>query len=164
MTPLYANHFAGHLFTDDPRTPVTAAAGCTWPTFPAHRYILTAPNAAGMLAPLRTQGVLFEKVTPGSAHNECQYNMISGPLPVVFGIAWKRWDPATEGYEWEISISVSSPCGLMTWTVPRPPETCNRDIGLYPLACPGVPEAGNTGSPTDWLQVEFDSDGTDRYP
>lgn len=161
---LYFDRFAGHLDPEDPRTVVTGAAGCVWPTIPAHRYVLGGPNATGVLTVLRTQGVLFEKNSPGDAHDDCQYLMISGPIPIVFGIAWKRWVPATAGYKWEIGLSVSSPCGIIEWEIFRDPETCNRDLTLPSGVCPGVPSAGATGDGTVWLQVEWDQPATTRWP
>ena len=144
--------FDGHLSHEDPRTPVTGAAGCVWPTIPAHRYRLSSDNAWGVLFPLRAQPILVEKVTPGDAHDACQWNMISGPPPILFAILWKSWNPHSEGYTWQLGITATL-CGIMEIEIERPEERCNRDFIIGEMTCPAY--AGGTGANFQARQVEW---------
>lgn len=150
----YYDRFRGHLEPEDPRRPLTAAGGCTWPTIPPHRYYASSENATGFLLPLNTQGILLEKVTPGLAHDACQWLMIAGPIPITFGILWKRYYREREEVDWYLGIS-ASPCGLIDieWTTPI--QSCNRAHLLGDHCCPLLPGSCTGDTFTLW-QVEYD--------
>ena len=150
--PLYDNHFAGHYETGDPRTPVTAGAGCVWPTVPAHRYLLKSTTATGILLGLNTQGILVEKGSPGPAHDECIFNMIDGPAPILFASIRKRWLSSIDGYAWDIGIVVSI-CGGLEKTLDFPHQTCNRDFEIGNMPCPLTSD--ETGPDFTAYQVEW---------
>ena len=152
--PKYANHFAGHIEHGDPRTPVTAAAGCLWPTMPAHRYLLTSQDASGMFLALNTVGVLFSKSTVGPGHDLCQWSGMGMPPPFVIAIAIKQAAPNKQTYTWTVTLSALG-VGLAIKTVEFPLGDCNLDrlIGLFGFANPFL---GNTGFSCQLQQVEFD--------
>lgn len=146
--------FEGHLSNEDPRTPVTAAGACIFPTVPAHRYLLISGNATGMLWGLNWMGILMEKVSIGSAHDLCQWNMLSAPAPITIATMFKRKLLEPLRYQWEIEIGASA-CGTIAITVPRPHEKCNVDFQIGNHCCPYQP-LSCTGSMFKAFQVEHD--------
>lgn len=150
--PRYNNYFRSHLFPGDPRTPLTAAGGCTWPTMPAHRYALTTTTAYGVLSPLNNQFILIEKVTPGSAHDACQWNMISAPMPVLFCIVWKRVQSTRLTYTWSIGI-LASACGIMEKDIVVPRQPCNVNFPIGNMECTAY--YGGTGANFSAEQVVY---------
>lgn len=155
--PLFDDRFSGHFNNGDPRTPLTAAGGCRWPTVPAARYRIVSDNATGFLTPLNTEGILISKVTLGLGHDLCNYasDQIE-PSPIgVTGV--KRFLPETGGYRWEFDFLVGSSCGIIETSTERPRETCNRAIVIGDYPCPLNPDLGRTGSTCRMLQVEFDA-------
>lgn len=159
--PRYNDYFRSHLFPGDPRTPLTAAGGCIWPTIPAHRYLLKSQDATGVLTGLNTEGILIEKVTPGEGHDSCQYLMIAGPVPVTFCIVWKHIAADRNGYRWTIGISATG-CGIIEGEVIRPRETCNRDFLIGSLGCSMTSD--HTGATFTAYQVVFDETNPPVYP
>lgn len=160
--PLYDDAFSGHLTSDDPRTLLQAAGGCVWPTIPPFRYALCTGNSTGMLTPLMFTKVIFEQTTAAPGHDFMRWLMISGPLPVVAGWVDKTYVRSRDEVDWVVSLSVSSPCGILVWEFTRPPEQCNRDFNIGNKDCPGVPSSGSTGSTTKLIQLEWDK--TTRSP
>lgn len=151
--PLYDDHFSGHLEHGDPRTPLTAAGACVWPTMPAHRYLLSSTDAYGILSPINGQGILVEKDTVGIAHDSCTWNMIRGPAPILFVFLTKSTAPDRQSYYWDIAMSATV-CGIMTARVTRSLRKCNEDFPIGDLVCPGY--YGGTGSTFKAEQVEWD--------
>lgn len=159
--PRHDDYFRSHMFEGDPRTPLTAAGACIWPTIPAHRYAFTSTDAYGVLAPLNTTPILIEKVTPGSAHDLCQWNMIAGPPPVLFCIVWKRVDEDRLGYTWEIGLS-STACGIMEKEIHVERGRCNEGFSIGEMTCPDY--HGGTGDTFAAEQVVFDEVLPPVYP
>lgn len=149
---LNLHRFNGHLDMADPRTPVHAAAGCTWPSIPAYRYLLVSANAYGVLAPLNTTGILVEQAGAGPSHDAMQYNMIAAPPPILFAILYKNWVEDPPGYEWDIGI-VASMCGILQTTLEFPIQKCNVDFTIGEMSCSGY--YGGTGSTFQAKQVEW---------
>lgn len=159
--PRYTDYFTSHMFPGDPRTPLTAADACTWPTVPAHRYWLTSDNATGILESLNADGVLFTKATPGVAHDDCQWNMIAGPFPFITGIMWKRPRIDAPGYRWIVTFTTVF-CGMMQKEILRPVETCNRSFTIGEMECQF--SSDHTGSTFRAEQVVFDKTRPPIYP
>jgi hypothetical protein len=150
-----SERFEGHLESEDPRTPVTAAGGCTWPTVPAHRYLLVDPDATGIWSCMVYNGILIEKVTPGPAHDACQWNMVMAPWPIIWTVVWKRWDRAKQQIEWEVTINNALCDALAQATKDFGYWKCNQNFVFGKLGCTqsGVPaEMTNL----QFLQVEHD--------
>lgn len=154
MSPLYANRFAGHLRTFDPRTPLTAAGACIWPTVPAHRYLLKSEDATGVLLGLNTQGILIERTTVGIGHDTSQWSMIAGPPPILWALVFKETLPDRLSYRWTVAISASF-CGILlkNWTLSR--RKCNVDFHIGNMPC--VSTSDETGPTFTAYQVEYAS-------
>ena len=159
--PRHANPFTSHLRPEDPRGPLTAGAGCIWPTVPAHRYLLYSHNPSFLFQGLQTQGVLIQKTTPGPAHDACQWSTIAGPIGINWVICWKRWVPATAGYDWEITMSVID-CGIIQKKLTFPQQKCNVDFLIGNIECPYISE--ETGDTFAAYQVEFDKTQPPTFP
>lgn len=153
--PLVANRFAGHFPQGDPRTPVTVAGGCIWPTVPAMRYLLVSDDATGVWSFLNTDGILVEHQAFFPGHDKGQWN---GPLNFVpitraLGLKEYEWPASIYTWCWDIQhVLCSSP---IRFCVTRPYETCNRPIPLIEAWCLGSP-LETTGTTFRMLQVEFD--------
>lgn len=153
--PHYAWRFGGHLRAGDPRTLATAAGGCTWPTIPAHRYLITSTNATGIWEYLNTTGILVQKAGIHVAHNTTVW---VGPLNVCpCTTAWARKDYHHPDvcYEWHFVIWTTGAGGFLRMHVVRPysPCNCNLDLGSHHSE---EPPRGDTGSGCVMRQVEFD--------
>ena len=150
---LYANRFAGHLDMDDPRTPVTAAGGCVWPTVPAHRYLLQSDNATGSLASLLSAGLLVEKVTSGPAHNFCSWSLVF-PHPSILECAWQKTRVASPlGYTWYFSLRIL-PGSVWQTILSFELRKCNVDVPIGVVTSPD--SSDHTGTDFKALQVEWD--------
>lgn len=159
--PRYNDYFRSHMFPGDPRTPLTAAGACTWPTVPAHRYLLTTTDADGILAPLNSQGILMEKDTVGVAHDFCTWNMISAPAPIMFAFMYKTTETGGMSWKWELAIAATV-CGIMTKNLLGHTGKCNVDFPIGNMSCPGY--YGNTGASFRAAQVVFDESAPPTYP
>lgn len=152
MKWLYSDRFEGHLSHLDPRGPLTAAGSCIWPTIPAYRYQLSTTNAYGSLAVLNTWPILIQQVTPSPGHDIMQYNMLSGPPPIIFCVVWKRSAADRLSYDWEIGISATG-CGIMEKTINKTRRKCNEDFFIGAMDCTMF--YGGTGSSFQAKQVEW---------
>lgn len=151
--PLYANHFSGHFESGDPRGPLTAAVGCTWPTVPPHRWHLWSGNATGEWTFLNNGGVLLEKVTAGPAHEFCSWGVISGPPTLWFATLQKDRANDPNGYRWYFTAGLFSGCAIdKLWEEPY--QACNVDVPIGNLECEF--SGGNTGSGFTARQVVWD--------
>lgn len=146
--------FEGHLSHLDPRTPVTAAGCCTWPTIPAHKYILGSPNAWGVYVGLTFKGMLMVKDTVGPAHDLCSWNMVDGPAPITFAVLRKRYNRPDGFYTWELDMSVTGCSGIQQKERIFDCGPCNVDFLIGNIECSGLP--GGTGSGFFARQVEWD--------
>ncbi|GAG64994.1 unnamed protein product [marine sediment metagenome] len=130
--PLYDDQFAGHLFNGDPRNPLSAAFGCTWPTFPAYRYIFDAPNSTGLWAIFRSPAPLVELVSDVNTHRTGEWERIG--LPGFFArLEWDKLAIADEfdGFEWVLTWEpIFQPITITNSFIVTSPRACNTDVAL----------------------------------
>lgn len=153
--PKYGNRFTGHKWNLDPRTPLSAAGGCDWPTYPAHRYLMVSDNPTGVWNFLNTDGILIENATPGVDHDVAWF---SGPLnicPITYAYAFKQILGGGTAWEWTIVIKhlmCFTPVGATYGPFTGP---CNVGVPLGNLECSN-PYMGETGTDFQMMQVEYD--------
>lgn len=149
---LYADRFSGHIEYGDPRTPVTAAGACIWPTIPPHRFLLQSEDTSGVLDVFSAPGVLIEKVTPGDAHNFCSWGLVV-PVPGIVSLTLQKQRLYTpHRYRWYFSMWILG-CGAVDKLIYRPVERCNRDVPIGSLGWGGT--CGWTGDSFTAYQVEW---------
>lgn len=152
--PLVADPFSGHMRSGDPRTPVTAAGGCTWPTVPPRRLMVGSSNATGVYLPFKTSPVLFEYVVGESHHDHAVYRALDQPFwlysAVVEKIHIKSQHPQ---FRWWISIMLTI-VGRLEIAVVSRTGNCNVNVRWGDQI--GGPIRGRVGSGFGFLQVEFD--------
>lgn len=156
--PLFDNHFKGHLETDDPRGPLSAAGGCTWPTIPAYRYWLISDDATGDLAFFNTDPVLLQFFSPQPAH-DAAFWILHGTNPFVSAaIALKQFTQGNNTYSWLFGVNVISiPEAILNFGVIRDVENCNRDIPLPNVWTFDI-DRGVTGDTFRMEQIEWDKE------
>ena len=146
--------FSGHFPPDDPRTPVTAAGGCTWPTVPAYRYRLVSDNATGILSFLNTTGILYQQSGTPPGHNEMLYTgIILGQQ--IQSTTLQRSYPTVQGnIMWNLYLHHQDCYFEMTTSGTQSPGKCNVDVPLYEFDC--LWAEGSSGDTVRLLQVQFD--------
>lgn len=152
--PKESNAFEGHFHQDDPRWITTAAGGCTWPTIPAHRYELQAPNATLHWIPLRIFGALYQRTSPPNVHDDCTWGLLSSIAPITWSWISRSWDKETELITWHIEL-MSIWCyfpAIFDFT--EEPGKCNGEVALGDLSCTGA--LGSSGEGTKLVPVQFD--------
>lgn len=107
---------------------------------------------------------VLEQTTTPPGHDFMRWLMISGPLPIVAGWVDRTYVRARNEVDYVVSLTVSSPCGILVWEFTRQEESCNRGFDLGNKDCPGVPAAGSTGSGTKLFQLEWDKSIPIGYP
>lgn len=154
--PLYDDHFSGHLETEDPRGPLSAAGGCRWPTCPAYRYWLISDDATGDLAFLNTDPILIQFTGPQPSHDSAKW-ILHGANPfITSAVAEKLFDQGDTTYRWLFDVNVIAiPEAPLTFGVVRNVEKCNRDIPL-PNTWAFDIDRGVTGDTFRMEQVEWD--------
>lgn len=151
--PLYNQRFDGHLPEGDPRTPVTAALGCTWPTIPPRRWRLWCTAATGILTDLNYPGLLLDWATTDPKHEHGYWAVGSPPPQIWYCTLDKQATPDPDGvfaYNLDIHFHVC----LLTAYLVRPYERCNRDYLVGNLACDYTGDT--TGNDLALYQVEHD--------
>lgn len=156
MSPLYADPFKGHMPLGDPRNPLTAAGGCTWPTVPAYRYWLISDDATEELAFFNTSPVLLEFEGLQPSHNYAKWILVPPHAFVLAAMAEKRYWPREPIYRWHFEIQVDElPLRPLRFSIERSVETCNRDLPL-PNVTAFPPESGETGDTFRMEQIVWD--------
>lgn len=156
MSPLVEDRFAGHYRPGDPRGPLSAAGGCTWPTVPAFRYALRSDDATLDLAFFNTDPVLVEMTSPQPAHDLAFWQLTDDNPNVRFANAVRVFTPGQATYLWAFSIDVIAiDEALLLFGLVRNNETCNRDIPLPNVFAFDI-DRGVTGDTFRMEQVEFD--------
>lgn len=156
--PKYANRFAGHMPTDDPRGPLSAAGGCTWPTCPAYRYWLISDDATGDLAFFNTDPVVIQFTSPQPAHDVAGYSLIVANPFVALALAVKTFVQPNDTYTWSFLVIVNAiPEAFLTFGIIRDIETCNRDLPL-PNTWAFDIDRGVTGDTFRMEQIEWDKE------
>jgi hypothetical protein len=154
--PLYANRFAGHLEDEDPRGPLSAAGGCTWPTIPAFRYWLISDDATGDLAFFNTDPVLIQFASVQPAHDSAGWTPHGANPFITFGIAAKLFEQGDPTYLWQFVFGiVAIPEAPLVFEVTRSLEKCNRDIPLPNVWAFDI-DRGVTGDTFRMEQIEWD--------
>jgi hypothetical protein len=155
---LFLNKFAGHMPEGDPRTPLAAAGGCTWPTCPAFRYAILSDDATEELAFFNTTPVIIQFVGPWPSHNLAGWSLIIPHPDVVLALATKSFTQGESTYRWAFGIDVDEfPGHPLLFSTDRPLETCNRTIPL-PNVEAFDPASGETGDTFRMEQVVWNED------
>ena len=154
--------FQGHLSIEDPRSVTTVAGGCTWPTIPAYRYLLTSDNPVGPFGFLATTGLLVQSASPITDHDFGIWLGPVIPVPGVTATVAKVKYEGTEAWMWIVGILVPT-CPLPAWGYFGPKTgKCNVDVTLGNIPCI-IPSIGETGSDLQMRQCEWDQTGP-PYP
>lgn len=151
----YFHRFDGHLEHTDFRTCVTGAGGCTWPTIPAVKYLITSDNPQGAFGFLATDGILVGRATENVEHD---FTIWQGPLnvvPVTFCFLAKAMFPDAVSWQWALTIKIPL-CPLTTGGVFGPfSGRCNRNFAFDNMVC-SESSVGETGNDLQIQQVEWD--------
>ena len=154
--PKVDDNFAGHVFNEDPRNLLTAAFGCVWPTFPAYRYLLDAPNATSVWGLFKNFPPLLQLSSDLDEHDTGRWN-IEAAAPFFEYIRWDKLsiDSELDGFEWILTWKlVGNPTVINNSFTVTSPRACNADVALPNWTFPGVP--GELGSGAVMRQVVFD--------
>lgn len=151
---LYANRFAGHLSSDDPRTIISGAGGCTWPTIPPFRVQLSSTNPTGEWLFLRTRPIILEQTIVRSGHNYVVWDAIEQPRE-VYQVVLEKFYIKNKHPQWDYVLTIL----LNAWPSSRTwwhhtSGKCNKDIqwgNRYRRE-----ENGTTGSQFMQWQVRHD--------
>ena len=158
MSPLFNDHFRGHMESGDPRSLVFAAAGCTWPTVPAWRYRAVSCNATLLFAGLNVPGLLlpvFELVT---THDVGAWLLLVQAPPILAMALIKQPDPANPfGSIWTVTIAIAGAMQQPIKVITRPEAKCNVPLLVGEMQT-GDPADGTTGSTFRLEQVEWDEE------
>lgn len=152
----YADRFQGHVYDLDPRSLVTGALACTWPTMPAYRYRLFSTDATGAWAVWNFPGILVQLTTDIAEHDNAKWEMLSGPPRMEF-VEWTKVPRADGeyGYRWGLKWKrTDDPLTLQDYLI-QDPGRCNTDISL-PNWSSGPSFPGSFGETAIARQVVFD--------
>ncbi len=156
--PLFDNHFAGHMLTGDPRSPIFAAAGCVWPTCPAWRYRAMSDDASGRFAQLNDAGILLELPDDEWEHDDTTWEWLDPEGDILLLTARKEKDPDNPfGSVWAITIEVLFGDDPAEATIINPAQKCNVDLPIGAIGT-GDPDQGTTGDTFRLEQVEFNKE------
>lgn len=151
--------FTGFMQPGDPRGPLFASGGATWPTCPAWRYRLGSEDASGSWSFLRTTGILFEATGP-SGHDFATWAMMADAPPCFTHCEiWRTWVPIVSLVRW--TLRIITPCHWKAWRSDTftTPGAANKDVLLKGLFTPRGPP-GDPGTKLTLYQVEFDEETT----
>lgn len=154
--PLVDDQFAGHFFPADPRSNLTGAFGCTWPTVPAYRYLISAPEATGFYFGFRAVPPLVELITDIDDHNVARWELVGTQPPWDF-VRWDKLPIDTEfdGFEWVLTWKLAlAPETVTNSFIETTPRKCNYDVDLPDWTFGGV--AGSMGAGAVAAQVLWD--------
>lgn len=150
---LYHRRFSGHLDPRDPRTIVSGAGGCRWPTIPPWRIQFSSRDARGEFLFLRSRPIILEQDALASHHDYVLWTPIEKPREVYHVILEKMYTPAMHPrIQYFLTILLNA------WDNPRVwlqlgTQRCNQNItwgDRYRTV-----EMGSTGDDFRQYQVEF---------
>lgn len=158
MTPRYDDQFSGHIETNDPRTPLSAAGGCTWPTIPPYRLWLVSDDATGDLAFFNFAPLLLEWDAPQPAHDLAEWQLIGDDDYAESAIAEKLFTQGQNTYRWRFEIEVIAiPEEPLVFGIIRDIGRCNVTIPLPNVWAFDI-DRGRTGDTFRMEQVVWDED------
>lgn len=146
--------FDGHFDGDDPRWVTTAAGGCTWPTIPAHRYMLMSDNATLSWWHLRFPWALFQRTSPASSHDQCTWGLYSTTYPITWAWFDRLWIPAEQRIKWHVEIMTIDCYFPAIADFYTEPGACNGEVQLGDMTC--IAALGSTGDHMKLIPVQFD--------
>lgn len=150
---LYRNRFRGHLHPGDPRTPVTGAGHCPWPTIPPYRIQLSSTNATGEWAFLRSRPIILEQHHFGQGHDRMGWVTIEKPSMVYLATIEKIALPFNfPTYRYWLTILLRGWPSARVW-VKNCRGRCNTDV-YWGVQYRRI-EMGTTGNQFRQYQVEF---------
>jgi hypothetical protein len=161
--PKYLDRFSGHMPEGDPRSPLEAAAGCTWPTVPPWRWKPDTSNAYGALSFWNAATTWLKRVVETPEHNWCQWYGQDLPFGCSYLILTKEYVPPREYVNWNITFLLNSPARAMSKNWTRVFGPCNVDVPVGDILDPYYPDSG-MGSTFQLLQVEWDKTAPPDYP
>ena len=149
--------FRGYFTPGDPRGPLFASKGASWPTCPAWRYRLGSKTATGAWEFLTDTGILFEASQP--AHDTSTWTPIAD-APACFTDCRivRSWVPVLSLVRWRLIIDCN--CPGAPWDLTKtmtPGRAANRDVILGDLVTPLGPGSDKAGVVTIY-QVQFDEE------
>lgn len=151
---LYDDRFAGHTDPDDPRRLVTAAGGCTWPTFPPFRVEFASTLATGPWNCFNFETALLEMDLINTTHDHAWWQPLSVPS-CVYSMTLEKIFNRGSFPEWLYQLTIR----LIAWGSEEifthtTNGKCNKDILWGALRKPGSPYT--SGSTFTQFQVEWD--------
>lgn len=155
MSPHVANRFSGHFPEGDPRTPLHAAAGNTWPTVPAYRFYLISDNATGTASFWNHATGVIEQEGPFHEHSDCYWSFVAQHPAADWFVLRKLWIAPQDFYTWQLAFQVTAGSQIFgkIWTSTFGPGNVDLAIGSILPVLPGPP--GDTGSTFRALQLEW---------
>lgn len=154
--PHVDEQFTGHVPTGDPRSLLTGAFGCIWPTMPAFRYRIQSDDATGLWSPWNDGGALVELITPIGQHDLPAWELLEATPPFEF-VRWTKQPSSNEllGYFWQLWWKRSDdPLNILVFHA-QPQSKCNVDVPL-PNFSAGPSFPGSFGNTARADQVVFD--------
>ncbi len=154
MSPLFANRFTAHMPEGDPRGPLTASAGCVWPTVPAWNLLVVSDNATGVLAFLNTLGIQLKPHATQREWDDFRWSLNGGIPPVVNPELMKTLllDP----YGYRLTFTATTIWGILFSVTDFAERVCNCCHMLTPGSVGFPVVLGETGDSFRLLQVEYD--------
>lgn len=140
-----AKDFKGHLEPDDPRDQLWGTGGCTWPTMPAYRYRMFAPDPPGLWSWLEASGLLFEADHAPDPIDMTWTAISTLPFYLTSVWMWRHWS-VIDQMEWWFIFFNSPFVGpvIEVLNITPDPRACNTtkridnsDWDWPPLASPG---------------------------
>lgn len=151
---LYNDRFAGHFDSDDPRTPVTAAGACTWPTVPPFRVEFASTNATGPWSCFNYDTALLEMDLVTTTHGHAWWLPVRLP-PCVYSMSLEKIAILSLFPRWTYWLTIT----LVGWPNEQifphnSSAKCNKDIIWGDLARYASPYG--SGSTFTQFQTEWD--------
>jgi hypothetical protein len=140
-----ARDFKGHLDPGDPRDPLWAAGGATWPTIPPYNIIVGNPITHPIWLPLLNPGILMspDQLTP---YDDQTWTSVAQPSTwITSAWAWRHFDRSTMEVDWFVFFNtVFHPDPLQVWDTFTAPRAANVDVKIDNSGWPyGLPTPGD---------------------
>lgn len=150
----YSSRFTGHIEYGDPRSPVTVAGGCRWPTIPPFRLLLGSTNSTGLYVHFNTEPILFQLDLASARHDHGIWMPTDLPWWLYRARIEKLYSRAMHPrYQWFCTILLTL-VGREEIAVAARTRRCNVDVRFGNQI--GGPIRGRVGTQFGFKQVEFD--------